>query len=212
MLLYIIRHGETDCNKSGVIQGRGDTELNEAGIRLAKISGRNMNGIRFDRCISSPLKRAQETARIVLEESGNGQVPVETDERLIEVDAGDYEWRHLDDGTLSREEANTFFKDTAKFPGCPNGETLEEVKQRTKEFLDEMCRISDDRTYLIGTHGCAVRALLNSLYENPDDFWHGHVPYNCAVNIVEIKDGKARLIADDKLYYDPAEAVDRFAV
>ena len=98
-----------------------------------------------------------------------------------------------------------------RFPGFPNGETLDEVKRRTKEFLDEMCRISDDRTYLIGTHGCAVRALLNSLYENPDDYWHGHVPYNCAVNIVEIKDGRAQLIADDRLYYDPAEAVDRYA-
>ena len=211
MLLYIIRHGETDCNKSGVMQGRGDTELNGAGIRLAEISGRNMRGIHFDRCISSPLKRARETVRIVLEESGNGQIPVETDERLIEVDAGDYEWLHLDEGPLPTEVAGRFFKDPMRFPGFPNGETLDEVKRRTKEFLDEMCRISDDRTYLIGTHGCAVRALLNSLYENPDDYWHGHVPYNCAVNIVEIKDGRAQLIADDRLYYDPAEAVDRYA-
>lgn len=211
MLLYIIRHGETDCNKSGVMQGRGDTELNGAGVRLAEISGRNMRGIHFDRCISSPLKRARETVRIVLEESGNGQIPVETDERLIEVDAGDYEWLHLDEGPLPTEVAGRFFKDPMRFPGFPNGETLDEVKRRTKEFLDEMCRISDDRTYLIGTHGCAVRALLNSLYENPDDYWHGHVPYNCAVNIVEIKDGRAQLIADDRLYYDPAEAVDRYA-
>ena len=211
MLLYIIRHGETDCNKSGVMQGRGDTELNGAGVRLAEISGRNMRGIHFDRCISSPLKRARETVRIVLEESGNGQIPVETDERLIEVDAGDYEWLHLDEGPLPTEVAGRFFKDPMRFPGFPNGETLDEVKRRTKEFLDEMCRISDDRTYLIGTHGCAVRALLNSLYENPDDYWHGHVPYNCAVNIVEIKDGRAQLIADVRLYYDPAEAVDRYA-
>ena len=119
MLLYIIRHGETDCNKSGVMQGRGDTELNGAGIRLAEISGRNMRGIHFDRCISSPLKRARETVRIVLEESGNGQIPVETDERLIEVDAGDYEWLHLDEGPLPTEVAGRFFKDPMRFPGFP---------------------------------------------------------------------------------------------
>ena len=35
------------------------------------------------------------------------------------------------------------------------------------------------------------------------DFWHGHVPFNCCVNIIKVHDGKADLIADDMVYYDP---------
>ena len=54
MLLYIIRHGETDYNAKGVLQGRMDAPLNESGRSLAAIVGRAMKGIRFDRCISSP--------------------------------------------------------------------------------------------------------------------------------------------------------------
>ena len=69
MLLYIIRHGETDYNAKGVLQGHMDAPLNESGRSLAAIVGRAMKGIRFDRCISSPLKRASKTAEIVLRES-----------------------------------------------------------------------------------------------------------------------------------------------
>ena len=52
--------------------------------------------------------------------------------------------------------------------------------------------------------------MLNMLYEDPQNYWHGRVPYNCAVNIVDAEKGSIRLIEDDKLYYDPSLAVDRY--
>ncbi|MBQ3488259.1 MAG: histidine phosphatase family protein, partial [Clostridia bacterium] len=59
--------------------------------------------------------------------------------------------------------------------------------------------------------GCALRAMLNYLYEDPSDFWHMHVPYNCAVSIVEGRNGRGRLIGDDVIYYDRSQIVDRYA-
>lgn len=67
MRLYIIRHGETQWNVEGRLQGQTDTELNENGIRLAKITAEGMKEIPFDLGISSPLTRAKKTAEIVLE-------------------------------------------------------------------------------------------------------------------------------------------------
>ena len=58
MKLYIIRHGETDWNKQRRLQGQSDTELNEYGIRLAKITGEALKDIRFDHIFSSPLKKS----------------------------------------------------------------------------------------------------------------------------------------------------------
>ena len=87
---------------------------------------------------------------------------------------------------------------------------MQQVADRTQDFLKELLARDDDRTYLVTTHGFALRAMLNFLYEDPTDFWHGHVPYNCAVNIIEGKNGEGRLIADDRIYYDPWEAVDRY--
>ena len=48
------------------------------------------------------------------------------------------------------------------------------------------------------------------LYKNKLDFWQGNVPYNCAVNIIEVKDGKIKLIEKDKVYYDNKYIVDRY--
>ena len=81
MTIYILRHGETALNAKGVMQGWLDEPLNENGRKLALLSGRAMKGLRFDRCISSPLVRATETADIILRESGNS-VETQIDERL----------------------------------------------------------------------------------------------------------------------------------
>ena len=68
----------------------------------------------------------------------------------------------------------------------------------------------EGKTILVSTHGCAMRALLNPLYENRMDFWQGHVPYNCAVNIVEAENGQARLVARDQIYYDKDRCFDNY--
>ena len=212
MLIYIIRHGETDANLEGRLQGWNNNPLNESGIRLAKIVGQNMKDIKFDKCISSPLIRAKDTARLLLEESGN-DIPIETDERIKEISMG--EWEDRDFVSLKEEVGEEglkpFFEDPFDFPGCPGGETIKTVCERTQEFLKELIKKDDDKTYLIATHGCALRAMLNFLYDDPTDFWHGHVPYNCVVNVVEAKDGVGKIIADDKLFYDPKDAVDRYS-
>ena len=61
MKLYIIRHGETSWNKQKKLQGQRDIMLNDAGIRLAELTGEGMKDIDFDLVISSPLIRAKQT-------------------------------------------------------------------------------------------------------------------------------------------------------
>ncbi len=207
MTIYIIRHGETDLNTYGVMQGWIDVPLNEDGRRLASITGQAMKGIHFDYCISSPLIRSKETVEIVLRESGS-KIPVHTDERIKEISFGDIEGQPL---STMGEEGKAFFSDPFKFIGFPNGECIQDVCERTQGFLKELIARDDDKTYLIGIHGCALRAMLNYLYEDPADFWHGHVPYNCVVNIVEAKHGNGQLVADDILYYPAEYAVDRYS-
>ena len=62
MKLYIMRHGETAWNVEGRLQGQTDTELNENGVRLAKVTAEGLKNIPFDLGISSPLRRAKHTA------------------------------------------------------------------------------------------------------------------------------------------------------
>ena len=185
MRIYIVRHGETDANENGWLQGWSNGTLNESGRMLAEITGRGMKDIRFDCCISSPLLRAKETAEIILKESGNS-ISVSFDERIIEINFGSFERMSIRDEKVMR-----FLKKPVIDYKFPDGESIANVIERTQEFLKELMAKDDGRTYLVSTHGCALRSMLNFLYEDPDDYWHGHVPYNCCVNIIDVKDGKA---------------------
>jgi len=207
MLIYIIRHGETDLNVKGVLQGWVDEPLNESGMRLARITGKKMESVRFDGCFSSPLQRAAETARIVLEASGN-DLPIQYDDRLREISFGVAEGRHR---FPLGEQGRRFFEEPFRYEPFPGGESIRQVCARTQSFLKELLLRDDGKTYLLSTHGCALRAMLNYLYEDPSDFWHMHVPYNCAVSIVEGRNGQGRLIGDDVIYYDRSQIVDRYA-
>ena len=177
MLIYIVRHGETNLNVKGVLQGHLDEPINQSGVDLAEITGREMRDIHFDACISSPLVRAKETAEIILRETGN-DIPVETDERIKEMNFGEKEGDKL---ASMGEEGMLFFTDSFHFKGFPGGENIQQVCDRTKEFMDELIARDDGKTYLISTHGVALRALLNPFYEDRANFWQSQVPYNCCV-------------------------------
>ena len=81
MKLYLIRHGETDWNKEFKIQGSSDIELNEYGRELAFITREGLRHIPFDIAYTSPLKRAKETAEIIL---GGRNIPLYEDKRVQE--------------------------------------------------------------------------------------------------------------------------------
>ncbi len=206
MLFYILRHGETDMNKKGVMQGRMDVPLNHNGRELAVLTGRAMAGIRFDKCFSSPLVRAKETAETVLRESGN-DVPVMIDERITEIDFGVFDGKCFSE---AGEQAHVFFTKPFEFTGFPGGERVREVCDRTQAFLKEQIAKDDGGTYLTSMHGCAMRAMVNFLLEDPADYWLGRAPYNCSVTVVRAEGGKASMVETDKVFYDKSLIVDYY--
>lgn len=209
MLIYIIRHGETQANKDGLLQGWLDTDLNEFGVELAKQTGKALKDVKFDVVFTSPLIRATHTAQLLVE-SNEKDAPIIVDERIKEVNMGSWQGMPIKSEEISQEECALFFKDPWKFKGFPGGENLYQLCERTQDFLLELAA-KNYETVLVSTHGAALRAMLNCLYEDKEDYWHGHPAYNCAVNIIEVKNGEMKLIADDKIYYDRNLCVDRYA-
>ncbi|MBQ7173522.1 MAG: histidine phosphatase family protein [Clostridia bacterium] len=215
MEIYVIRHGETDGNKEGIMQGWLDLPLNDFGRKLAIDTGRAMKGIHFDAAITSPLLRAKETAELLLKESGNTETPLLFDDRLKEVFAGEWEGKcfrpgHPDEAALSEEARNALFGNPLTAPQYPGGESIRDVIARTQEFLWELVKEEKYERVLVSTHGCALRAMLNFLYPDPSDFWQGHIPYNCSISILSAHNGKVKLLESDKIFYDPADCVDRY--
>ncbi|WP_282940159.1 histidine phosphatase family protein [Paenibacillus sp. RC67] len=82
-MIYVIRHGQTDLNKEGRLQGRQGLPLNEHGIKQAEGLRDNLHNIKFDYAFSSPQERAVQTAEIA------AGITVTVDERLNVFDLGE---------------------------------------------------------------------------------------------------------------------------
>ena len=180
-MIYIIRHGQTSMNKARVLQGRSsNAPLNETGEIQAEETAKwfAANGISFDEVWSSPLGRAMQTARIIA-----GDVPVRTDERLIEMDYGPFEGAGLSDPP---PEIIEFFSDFVNNPAPAGMEPLADVVERSGSFLEDISSQWKDKTVLISTHAIAMKGVLE--YLTPDScgaYWRKFIG-NCAVYSFDI--------------------------
>ncbi|MCI8561025.1 MAG: histidine phosphatase family protein [Dorea sp.] len=202
MKLYMVRHGETDWNKTRKLQGQVDIALNEFGRHLAAETGAGLSDISFGLCISSPLSRAVETAELIL----NGKdVPIVTDERIIEMAFGDWEGGCCSkEGWNLPEEFRYFFEAPERYRAPRGGEDFYMMRERLEGFLEELYQRDDlrEKNVLITTHGAALCGMLNVMKNKPvSEYWGKGVHKNCAVTEVEVKDGLPVILSENLAYY-----------
>lgn len=163
--IYIIRHGETDLNKRGIVQGRGmDTDLNETGRKQAQAFYNAYKHIQFDKIYTSNLKRTHQTVRNFIEDG----IPWVKFAGLDELAWGVYE------GQESTEENRAAFRNLLKswqkgdlHLKFEKGESPLEVKERQLEVLETLIENNDDQNILICMHGRAMRLFLCVLLDLP---------------------------------------------
>ncbi len=204
MKLYLVRHGETQWNKEGRIQGHSDIPLNEYGKYLAKETARGLSRIPFDLAYTSPLIRAKETAEIILEGRNIKIIP---ESRIQEIGFGISEGVYLD-RSKKESKSNTFrkfFTDTEHYVVPQGGESLLQLSDRVDKFLQELFIKKElkDKIILISTHGAALTAMLNRIKgeRQISQFWKNGVPANCAVAEIEIENGRPEIICEGRIYY-----------
>ncbi|MBQ9142467.1 MAG: histidine phosphatase family protein [Lachnospiraceae bacterium] len=203
MKLYLIRHGETDQNKIKCLQGRTDIELNAYGRELAYKTAEGLREVDFHMIFTSPLKRARETAEII---KGERNIPMIVEERIQEISFGAYEGlcygkEHY---SIPDKDFMNFFDKPECYVTPPGGESFAEVLARTGAFLQELMGKKElaDKTILLSTHGCALKALLAAARNTElANFWGEGVHKNCAVSLLEISEGQIKVLEDGRLYY-----------
>lgn len=197
MLLYMIRHGETDWNKARKLQGRSDIPLNAYGICLAEETKKGLQDVVFDAAFTSPLQRAKKTAEIILE---GRKVELIEDERIIEIGFGVFEGQ-----SFGQEGFENFFTKPEAYIPPEGGESFLELKQREADFLNELFQNPNyqDSTILISTHGAALCGLLSVMKDSPvEKFWEGGLHKNCGLSIVEVKNGKPEILKEAIVLYE----------
>ena len=163
--IYIIRHGETDLNKLGIVQGRGiDSDLNDKGRAQAEAFFNYYKLISFDKIYTSNLKRTHQTVKGFIDLG----LPWQKLSGLDELAWG--LWEGKKSSLKSRAafrlmiEAWQGSNYEAKFKG---GESPNEVQFRLKEAMQIVKSKTEEKCILICMHGRAMRLLLCLLLDKP---------------------------------------------
>lgn len=156
--LYIVRHGETEWNALGRVQGQTDIDLNINGENQAKTLGEKLKDIEFAAAFSSDLLRAKRTAEIVVLERN---LLIQTTKLLRERNFGQYEGKLIADLrevdiSLSKLTDKERFS-TKIFPDVENDE---DIITRFITFIREVCVAYLGKDVLIATHGGVMGTLL----------------------------------------------------
>lgn len=175
--LTFLRHAESTGNNADVLQGRTDTPLTERGLEQARnrAAGWKAQKIGFERIISSPLKRARQTAEIISESLG---VPIEFDPNWQERNFG-----NLEGGSLAdiRQAGVDFFEPYQRLG--ETGESQVDMYQRALSAIQDLVNRPAGR-YLIVSHGAFLARVMFVVFGatpqghyNSPVFWMGNTAY-----------------------------------
>jgi probable phosphoglycerate mutase len=224
--VYLLRHGKTMFNTTSQVQGWSDTPLTAAGIQGAEAAGRGLAKIHFIAVYSSDLGRARSTARIVLAQGRQQQLPVQEDARLREWNYGSFEgrpdaemWTPLfakqgmtfdpqwgNWGDFTRKMSDSAIAQ-AIHDADPRGwaETYPQIVSRLRAGMQDIVSnavAAGGGNVLVVSHGGAILSILDTLV-------HGQVQGadipNASITVLRYQDGQYQLRkVGDLSYQDTA--------
>ncbi|HIE83972.1 MAG TPA: histidine phosphatase family protein [Dehalococcoidia bacterium] len=157
--LILIRHGQTEYNLKGLSQGLIDIPLNETGERQADGLVSFLSPFRVSKIYSSPSSRAISTAE-PLSKALSLEIAIESD--LAEMDQGDYDGFTAEDmrKKIPQEFLDAWRSDKPDDVRMPNGETLNDVRERMVSICDSLAIRHRDSTVAIFSHNLSIKAFL----------------------------------------------------
>lgn len=164
--VLLIRHGETDFNSEGRLQGNMPVPLNDLGRRQAHALGRFLKGCRIDALLTSPIKRSLETASII---NSYLKLPLEEDLRLREIEFGIFEGLTFEEAKLRYPDAVADWDTGYLAYKVPEGESRLDVQMRMREVWEEITACGAHSAVALVTHGSAIALFLRHMFAHPPD-------------------------------------------
>ena len=166
-MLILVRHGETAVNTEGRLQGQVETALTENGREQARRLAVAVAELEPVAIVSSPLRRARETAGAIGEATG---LEVEVDDRLTELHYGDWEGQRF--GDLPGGAFDTWRADPSFAP--PGGESLVDLRARVVPCVEEL--LDRSRPVVAVSHVSPIKAAVTwALGVGEDVTWRMHL-------------------------------------
>jgi broad specificity phosphatase PhoE len=191
--LILIRHGETEHNRTGIVLGRKDVPLNDLGLRQAAALEFALAEEKIEAIYASPLQRALETAKRIAKPH---DFAVTTDDRLMEMDVGELEGMT---GLEMREKHPQLMANwggpngpTYKMPG--SDETLTTVQARSREAIEAITAPHPEGTVVVVSHNFVILVTLAWMLNIELADFRRLRQSVAAISSVEIKNGSVQVI------------------
>lgn len=191
--LVFMRHGRTDWNNKRLVMGRRPVPLNVEGRAQAERSAKFLGSANFEAVVTSPVARAIETAEII---ARHGGLTVERDERLAEIDYGDWVGRSFSEVAAQNPAV---WEEYHTNPGgviVPGGEAIADVVKRVGDAMgDIQGRFHDGRVAIVSHADVIKIAILHLLDLDLGKIGRFTID-NCAIMLVRVYQGVGpRLVA-----------------
>ena len=164
--LYLLRHGQTRYNAELRLQGRCNSDLTAKGEAQATAMGARLRALLDDAArwtlYASPLGRARQTAQLVCQQLGFDSERIVWDERLVELDMGEWESRRVPELLAAHPDLDLEQPDW--YLQAPEGESFESIQRRARSWLQDE-RIAERA--IVVSHGL-FGAMLRGAYADLD--------------------------------------------
>ncbi len=180
--IWLIRHGQTDWNVEGRLQGQRDVPLNATGLSQAVEMAETLRGKTFSALYSSDLMRARQTAEIIAAVVG---LPVYLDRRLREISQGEVEGMLFSDVMQKFESALADRTRNPVISRLPGGESVAELSERFRDCVDEISCKHHDAPVLVVAHGLAIATIVCQARGYLMDTVYSHIQENATAQVIE---------------------------
>ena len=193
--LYIVRHGQTEWNAQGRIQGHTDVDLSDYGRQQAQAVAQRLSGVTFDAAYTSDLSRSKETAQIIV---GQRTMSLHSTSRLREFHKGVFEG-------LTVHEYKRRYPDLYQASlvndldfAPTGGETIRQTSLRMAGFIADLKEQHQDETVLVVGHGGSLRSVVVAIMDLPLEANWKLAMGNCSLSVFDIyPDNAVMLLYND---------------
>jgi len=202
-MIIFLRHGQAENNTKRILAGRTEgVPLTKIGIEQAENIGKYLKPIDISAIYSSPIERADNTAKIVAE---SNSIDYKLDERLTELDMGKFTRMPYDE--IFAKHGNVFLKFYSNDPIISkyNVETFPHVQKRVMDMLDYTIKKHDQENVLLVTHMDPIKSVIAKVIDLKPLSLFELIIANCSLTIIKHHDEKLSLSAIN------AMDVDRFS-
>ena len=167
--IIVARHGETEWNVTEIFRGRIDIELNETGVRQAELLTEYLSGVKIEAVYSSPLKRALKTAEMI---ASHHRLDIKIAPGLIDLDYGKWQGLPHQEVKAQYKELYAEWTDRPDQVAIPEGESLNDVRERAAGVVDEVIA-KYEGTVILVSHRVVNKVLICALLGlDNSHFWN----------------------------------------